>query len=540
MADMSMLGYEVLVDGDRMGDPAAMPLSSITVDQSIRLPDSFTLEFPDDGFAIFDSGAIDIGSKVEISLAAGDDVAPVTVGEVTSVTHDGSTLVVQGFDPAHRLQRGPRTATYIQMTDSDIATKIARNHSLTADVDATRQVHDYVLQYNQSNYDFLMARAARIGYDLWVSGDELHFKQKVESEGTVQLRWKEHLLEIRVRGSSAERSDEVVVSGWDSLAKEAVEGRSSDRDTGSTAGISDEVASRARSAFGEVTRTMATRPVSTQSEADEMARSLSLLASGGEVVVRGVSRGDASIRAGGKVELEGLGQRLSGEYFVTGVTHTVDQRHGFRSRFVAGPKDSAGLTDLLARGQGGAALGPGVVFGKVTDNADPEKTGRVKVEFGHLAGTETSWAPLVCPGAGAQRGVQFIPEIGDQVAVVFEQGDIGRPVIIGGVWNGQDAPPDDAATSGGAVTRRVIQSREGHRLLLDDDAPGALDLALGDGSCSLHLEGSESTLLGDQKLVVQGNEVEIVAGGKLVLKGAQIEIEASADVTVSGAMIRLN
>lgn len=539
MVDMSMLGYEVLVDGTRVGGPETTPLASITVEQSIRLPDSFTLEFPDDGFAIFDSGVIDIGSKVEISLDGGQDVTPVTVGEVTSISHDGSTLVAQGFDPAHRLQRGPRTATFIQVTDSDIATKIARNHSLTADVDATRQVHDYVLQYNQSDYEFLLNRAGRIGYDLWVSDDTLHFKQKVESESNVRLRWKEDLLEVRVRGSSVERSDEVVVTGWNSLQKEMVEGRSTDRDTGTTAGISDEVASRARSAFGEVTRTMATRPVASQSEADEMARSLALLASGGEVVVRGVSRGDALLRAGGKVELEGLGQRLSGEYFVTEVTHTINQRNGFRSRFVAGPKDSAGLTDLLGRGASVAA-GPGAIFGKVTDNADPEKTGRVKVEFGHLAGTETSWAPLVGPGAGEQRGVQFIPEIGDQVVVVFEQNDIARPIVIGGLWNGKDAPPDDAAASGGKVTRRVIQSREGHNLLFDDDVPGIVELGLGDGSCSLHLEGSESLLKGDQKLVVQGNEVEIVAAGKLVLKGSQVEIEASADVTVSGAIIRLN
>lgn len=540
MSEPSMVGHAVSLNGSEIGE---MPIVKITVEQSVRLPDLFSIEILDPGFGVLDTDHLQIGGKIDISLYGSDDLSLVTSGEITSLTHDGRRLVVQGFDPAHRLHRGPRTTTYIQMTDSDIATKIAREHSLTADVDGTSEVHPYVVQFSQSDYTFLRARAERIGFDLWVADDTLHFKRKADVETVAGLRWKENLLDLRVRFSAAERSDEVVVKGWDYLEKEAIEGRSSERDTGTSAAAAGDIASQARQAFGSVTRTLADRPFATQSEADELAKSLALLASGGEVTLRGVCRGDSSIRAGGNVDIAGIGDRMSGEYHVTAVVHTVGQDEGYRTRFVAGPKDSAAFTDLvggngLALSLGQSAVGP--VFAKVTDNADPENTGRVKVEFGHLRGTESTWAPVVSPGAGADRGVQFLPEIGDQVVVIFERNDPAHPIVIGGIWNRQDGLADPEAASNGDVRTRILRSREGHRLLFDDQGPGRLQLSLGDDSCGVHLEGSESRVTGDQKLTIEASAIEVVAGGKLTLKGAQIEIDASADVTVSGAIIKLN
>jgi phage protein D/phage baseplate assembly protein gpV len=537
--DTSMSGYAVTVDGVELGDPSAMPLVHITVEQSVRLPDMFTLEVLDPDFALLDGGRFPVGGKVEISMFGADDLTVVTAGEITALTHDGARLEVRGFDPAHRLHRGPRTTTYVQMTDSDIATRIARDHSLTADVDGTTEVHEYVVQYNQTDYSFLAERAESIGYDLWVADGTLNFKRKAESPSSLGLQWKENLLELRVRLSAAERSDTVIVRGWDHLAKQPLEGRSSDRDTGTTAPVSDDFTSRARDAFGSVTRTLASRPFSSQSEADELARSLALLASGGEVTMRGVCRGDASLRAGGTVDITGIGDQMSGEYYVTQVVHTLRPEQGYRSRFIAGPKDSAELVDLLGGGPA-TRRAPGPVFARVTDNEDPEQAGRVKVEYGHLRGTESTWAPVVSAGAGPDRGVQFLPEIGDEVVVIFERDDPAHPIVIGGLWNREDPPPEPAAAAGGEIHRRHLRSREGHRLVFDDDAPGRVQLALGDESCALHLEGSHSRLTGDQKLTVEGTDIEVVAAGSLILKGTRIEIEASADVKVTGSIIRLN
>lgn len=107
------------------------------------------------------------------------------------------------------------------------------------------------------------------------------------------------------------------------------------------------------------------------------------------------------------------------------------------------------------------------VIGLVVDNKDEAGLARVKVKFPCFGDPDTSWwAPVVSLGAGEERGWFFLPEIDDEVVVMFEHGDIRRPVVLGAVWNGKDAPPD---SNGGGNERRVIVSREGSRITFDDD-----------------------------------------------------------------------
>jgi hypothetical protein len=76
--------------------------------------------------------------------------------------------------------------------------------------------------------------------------------------------------------------------------------------------------------------------------------------------------------------------------------------------------------------------------------------------------------------------------------------------------------------------------------VLTDDPTPAVELALGGGSCSVHLERSQSSLTGDQKLVISASQVEVKATGKLMLNGAQVEITSSGPLTLSGKPIKLN
>ncbi len=91
----------------------------------------------------------------------------------------------------------------------------------------------------------------------------------------------------------------------------------------------------------------------------------------------------------------------------------------------------------------------GVVVGVVTNNKDDEGLCRVKVKFPWLVDDDESyWARLVSPMAGKERGIVFLPEVEDEVLVVFEHGDVNRPYILGALWNGEDKPPE---TSDGKI-----------------------------------------------------------------------------------------
>jgi phage baseplate assembly protein gpV len=287
--------------------------------------------------------------------------------------------------------------------------------------------------------------------------------------------------------------------------------------------------------------------VADRGQADRVATSLLQRAAGSEVVLRGEIVGNPDLGAGSTVKIDGVGTRLAGSYRVTSVEHVYGAGKPYVTRFVSGGAEPADLAGLVGATGGSGSFGavarrePGLMVGVVTNNDDPEKLCRVKVRLSAISDQdETTWARLAAPGAGASRGLQWVPEVDDEVVVGFEGGDIARAVVLGALWNRNDSPPEAGAVSGGKVQKRLFVSRNDHRLVLTDDPDATIDLALKDAQCELHLNASESRLHGDTKLVVSASQIEITATTKLSLKAPQVEISADAALTMSGKPIRLN
>ena len=82
-----------------------------------------------------------------------------------------------------------------------------------------------------------------------------------------------------------------------------------------------------------------------------------------------------------------------------------------------------------------------MVVALVTNNDDPDRMGRVKLKFPWLSDSyESDWATHDAGGAGPDSGACFLPEVNDEVLVAFEFGDVGKPVVVGGLHNGKDKP----------------------------------------------------------------------------------------------------
>src|ERR1043166_4063356 len=111
----------------------------------------------------------------------------------------------------------------------------------------------------------------------------------------------------------------------------------------------------------------------------------------------------------------------------------------------------------------------GVQLAIVVDNKDGEGNPgyRVKVKFPWLNEQETTyWARIAVPMAGPDRGTYVLPEIDDQVLVVFEHGDINRPIVIGALWSNEQEPVE--VNQSGKNNTKLIKSRSGHRIIFDD------------------------------------------------------------------------
>jgi uncharacterized protein involved in type VI secretion and phage assembly len=185
----------------------------------------------------------------------------------------------------------------------------------------------------------------------------------------------------------------------------------------------------------------------------------------------------------------------------------------------------------------------GVVTAKVTDNEDPKGLGRVKVTYPHRdSDDESPWARVATEMASSSYGTFFLPEVGDEVLVAFEDGDIHHPFVVGSLYNGKRAPAED--NSSGDNNVREIQSRSGHVLDFDDTDGEELVKIETNAGHVIKLEdesGSEKVTIEDKSgsnsitMESSSNKVSIEAGQTLSLSASTIELSGDSEVNISSS-----
>ncbi|MCB9076084.1 MAG: VgrG-related protein [Anaerolineaceae bacterium] len=527
----------------------------IVVDNNLLMPDMFTIHLHDKALRWIDADLLAIGEAVEIGAKAvenqGEDAPQeglLIKGEITALepdfTNEGEpTLVVRGYDRLHRFHRGKFTRTFLNMTDSEIVGKIAQQVGLQAATDPTSPPFDYVLQNNQTNLEFLLERAQRTGYQLYVDDKTLHFHRADKSQGAgPELEWGRNMPIFRPRLTAVHQADQVVVRGWDPKAKAEIVGRATNGKLKPKVGVPEAGGDLAKSAFqASAQAVVVTYPVTSQDEAQRMAEALCDAISGDFITAEGTCLGNAQLKPGKVVNITGVGDNFSGSYFVTSTIHIFNAEVGYETNFVITGRQPNTLSDILAP-QNGHHRTSGVVIGLVTNNKDPEGLGRVKVKFPWLTDSEEStWARISAPMAGQGGGFYYLPEINDEVLLAFEHGDINYPYVLGTLWNGQDKPPgqkDKIVGGDGKVNHRVLKSRSGHHILLDDTSgQEKIEIIDSSSSNSIVIQSDKHTIevTAQTKIVVkagglsitldnQSQSIELSGGGrKIAMRGGQVQ-----------------
>jgi uncharacterized protein involved in type VI secretion and phage assembly len=478
--------------------------------------------------------------------------------------------LVRGYDRSYRLHHGRRTETYRNVKLSDVARQVAGRVRLEVGaIDDSGPTLDHVTQANLSDWEFLRACAREIDFEISVIDNRFNFCRPAASSeapepgdlgstNPLQLVFGEDLLEFRPRISGAEQVREVKVRGWDPTEKRAVIGSA-------TAGTSHAKVSTSPAelagSFGDGTYLAHDRPLATQREVDTAARSIAEQIGSAFAEAEGTTLGNPLLRAGVPVSVARVAQPFAGSYTPTRTRHVFDEE-GYRTHFeVSGRQDRSllGLMSLGASNGSGSGGGPpmgGLAVAQVTNNDDPDKVGRVKVRFPWLSDShETDWVRVVQLGAGPDSGAVFLPEVDDEVLCGFEFGDVRRPYVIGGLFNGKDKPRlGDGLVDAGRVKRRGFISRRGHRIVLFDDdsksgiallsSDGKLRLSLNETKGEIHIHCREKVTIdteSGQVTVKSGGDVDVEAQGNLTLKGqAGVKIQTSGVVEVSGQLIKLN
>jgi len=269
-----------------------------------------------------------------------------------------------------------------------------------------------------------------------------------------------------------------------------------------------------------------------------------------------VCRGTPTLRAGTPFSVSVVGADFEGQYLATTTRHIFDHK-GYRTEFsVTGRQGSTLLGADGGTGQGGSGDHvSGVMVALVTGVDDPQKLGRVKIKLPTLADEyESDWVRVVQQGAGDKTGLVFLPQVGDEVLVVFEHGDIRRPYVLGGLWSAPHKPPlGKDLFDNGHIRRQGIVSRRNHRLVfLDADQDSGVAIITGDDKLRIALKstGTEIHIFADGKITIEANQeiaikgqagISIESQGQLTLKGqAGVKIQSPGVVDIDGSLIQLN
>jgi phage protein D/phage baseplate assembly protein gpV len=482
--------FSIKISGLTMAADVSDAVTDLSYESNSDAADMFRLTLNNADLSLTDSALFDVGKKVEIHMGYTGDLQAMMLGEITAVTPSfpagGSpTLAITGYDLSHRLRHNrPERFTFKYMNDSAIAAIIAAENLLIPIVDPAPTLPRESVQQTGSDWAFLTELATRNFFSVRVDWDKLLFQFPRPQLSQVVLEWGKNLSSFSPRLSNSGQFGIAVIRGYDyKLAQKIVSilpavavGEDIDNiieKLGSA--VIDQLVSLGRYVVRD-------KNVSNYVDAAQLAKSLLVQLLKGMYEGTGNCIGIPELRAGKTIQIRGVGKRFGGTYTLTKVTHSINAS-GYQTSFEISQQFESSFLGRL-RKKIGDSPNPnqqepvrGPVVGVVENNVDPELLGRVQLSFPTLSDTNLSdWARIVSAGAGSDRGNYFIPEIGDEVLVMFEGGDIDKPLVMGGLWNGTARPP---LTNQGINAKKSIKTRSG-MFIEFDDTPGNESIQLRD------------------------------------------------------------
>ncbi|MFI6281550.1 VgrG-related protein [Streptomyces sp. NPDC050988] len=539
---------QVTIDGKPLPPDYAPMLVDGWVDQGAGVPAAFRLTFRDPDREILAKLGIRFGSKVVLTpIADGKGAAdPLLTGEVTGLEADydgtGTFTVVRGYDAGHRLVRRRRVAAYKNQSASDIARKLAKEDGLQLGaIGSTKTVYEFISQANVTDWDFLSRLADENGVVMSVNAKgKFEFTKPKPASGAPAvgtdgdkspfvLQARRDILRLRAAVTAADQVGKVQARGWDITTKKKLTSMSlATKNPGVSIGTAPGEAAKK---FKTSTLVETGTPYDKQAEVKFAAESLSDDVTSSFAELEVAVRGNPKLRPGVPVTLSDVGDPFQGKYTATSVRHVFGDGQHYESWVTFSGRQWRSLYGLASGG--GPSVEPrmpGVANAIVTNVQDPDKQGRVKLQFPWLDDQyESDWTRVTQWGGKGGGGI-FPLDVDDEVLVAFDRGALDHPFVIGGLYNGRDKPTPvtDVPLHDGLrnkAIRHTLSDRKGNRVDLLSQTTGAraqgVRVASGDGRLTINLDRTKTEITVDSK-------------GTVSITGSRsVSVEAGTDLTLS-------
>ena len=544
-------------------------------------------------FEVSDGALFKPGSRISIALGyQGGGPAPEQIFEGIVTRHavsagsEGLRLKVNLRDLAITMTRSRHSRVFAQKSDEQVMRQLISQANLKVGrLARTPITHPELVQFNVSDWDFIVCRSDVLGLAIRVQSGEISALPLALGAPKRTLDYGlDDTRELELELDGAQQWASLKVQSWDraKLAPTApVRAKPASLQIGNQ---SDTLLAKAvEASAATLLHGAPTAPAELQSWADaRLLRSRLSLLRGTAVV-----DGGADLKPLDTVEIKGVGQRFNGKALVSGVTHTIDV-DGWRSRLRLGlSADWFARTAELAEVPAAGLLPPaiGLQIATVASLAeDPDGELRVQVKLLQMAPDQAlQWARPLSPDAGAGRGFVFRPEVGDEVVIGFLNDDPRQPLILGALFGSKNKPPQPLQSPDKTNPLRAIVSRAGSRIVFDDKTPalhiettaaGKADgeyknkISLDEKAKTITIEDQHNNkielsdkgisltsdkditisakgnikiesqakldLQGQAKASLQATEVEVVAKSKFSAKAAQVDLAADATFAAQG------
>lgn len=437
------------------------------------------------------------------------------------VNHRSNRVHIIGEGDIVKLNGSRGMDSFVDSQLKSIVTLATQNAGISLDCEPNfNGVIPYVMRYQESVFEFLNRLSSTYNEMFFYDGKTLVFGQPKKSP-EVALTFDHDVFSLCTRASAVPSNVAAYEYIHESDKQVSVEGS---KDSG--AGLLSDIKKRADRLYDDQELVASASPVTSDTDLKTLADRKSRTVVGSMLSVEGQTR-TCQVMLGGIVEImfpSKMNVPSLGRYRVVEIVHKVDKSGNYSNHFVGTPEKREFITQ---RYLGNVKAYPEMAV--VSSNSDPKGLGRVQVQFDwqKRSGKSTNWIRVQTPDAGGNgmtnRGIVFIPEVGDQVMVGFEYGDPNRPYVTGSVFSGSNGKG-----GGSGNTTKSILTKSGHQIVFEDD----------DNDWGITITDKNGNVI---KFDTKGKNIQVSAGETISLLANNVTIDASQTVSINaGEDIVLN
>ena len=531
----------ILINGTEIS--YTIPVISISVQKEINKIPFARIRISDgdpslQDFPISDQDLFIPGNEIEVKLGYRNDNNSIFKGIITSIsnkiTSRGAELIVECKDKAVKLTVGRKNRHFENVTDSDIAEQLIDSYGLEKEVDSTTVQHEEAVQFNTTDWDFILSRMDMIGRVCTVEDGKIILKKpEVSADSKLDVLFGATILDYNAEIDARKQFPGTTSKTWDYSNQEISEDTGDEPDMNqpgnlTSTDLSDVIGldSYLLSNGGKIKRDL----LKEWANAKLLKSRLSKVR--GEVLYEGYP----GVKPGDIISLNGVGDRFTGPVFVSSVHHDYGGGN-WTTRAGLGASENWFSEQVnpyhLSSHQGQFPSVQGLQIGIVTDLEDPDGEFRIKVRLPIVNPDEEGvWMRVATLDAGNNRGSYFRPEIDDEVIVGFIFNDPNQPVVLGMLHSSAKPAPLSPSNSN---NKKGYVSRSGLKMIFNDD----------ENSYKLETPNGKKVTLSDNDGTVQiedenGNTIKMESSGVTIESAKTLTLKAGTDIKLEAVNIMLN